>query len=317
MLLSRKADAMKMDHEGDDGMMHAIFAQLPSLVVEETPVEESECDGEGDTRSRHPSESALTISPQSQTPRSSELSPDADDDDTLLEESNINDDDERTIIDHSEVMFTEKVPPKSGVPHRPSTEQSTSGGEAPDNPWTTPIPLTTLLKASDDLYTRFPPVQRVVSTDPEKSSRDLSSARSLNVSEVFGPTSVVFTWTEDMATMLTDDEAERIVSDGLVNVVLPSDDQSDTEDTNEWEKTSSIPGSENEDREQAMKRRRLVTSAVGISAAVLVGLAAIVLYSVDRSISSREGKSFKEWHQAAALAGGVVLDLGEWIVGGL
>jgi hypothetical protein len=60
---------------------------------------------------------------------------------------------------------------------------------------------------------------------------------------------------------------------------------------------------------------RRVRNTVSITAPVLVGVAAVVLCSVDRSTSSNGPKTFGRWQRAISWARGVVLDVGKRIAG--
>ncbi|KAF9513824.1 hypothetical protein BS47DRAFT_939144 [Hydnum rufescens UP504] len=153
ILLSRKADAMKMEHEGDDGTMHAILSQLPDLSVEtisSPDVEGFEDGGSDSAGSWDPLLPAPTIL-QPRTPRTSESSVDIGDDDTVLEESNDNGDDERTIVENCEEPLIEDTSRKSGDPHHPTIQYAASPSEVSETSSTAPIPLFTLLKVADDL----------------------------------------------------------------------------------------------------------------------------------------------------------------------
>jgi len=297
-------------------MMHAILSQLPDLSVEtiSSPNVEGFEDGGSDSAgSWDPLLPAPMIS-QPRTPKTSESSVDIDDDDTVLEESNDNGDDEHTIVDNCEEPLIEDTSRKSGDPHNPMIQYPASPSEISETSSTAQIPLFTLLKVADDLYRRFPPTPLVSTTDYEKSSVD-EGPSSLDISEIFGPTSVVFTWAEDSTSMISDEEAERIVFEGLTGVVFPSDGQSDAGSGDEWEKVPLVAHPDIDERERAMRQRRLVRNTVGITAAVLVGVAAVVLYSVDRSTSSNGRRTLRGWQRAITWAGRIVFDVGERIAG--
>lgn len=196
------------------------------------------------------------------------------------------------------------------------------------------LTLSSLLIRAEELYNRFPPlpppsINDSTHDDDQSSHTEVedeekaSPIASLNVSEILGRNSVMLTWREDSSQLFTDDEAEKIVLESLPDVVFDYDGSSDRamSDDGEWD-TKEVDA-ENERRrkhQQALRRRQLMTSVVGVSAAVLVGVTAIVLYSVDRSLSNANGgngggRTLADWHRMASWAGGLILDAGEQIVG--
>ncbi len=102
----------------------------------------------------------------------------------------------------------------------------------------------------------------------------------------------------------------------LETVVLPNDGSSDRDFTDETEKESVDMPLE---KLRSRKQREIFTPTFGVGAAVIVGIAAVMLYSVDRGFySSRpQSRSIKEWKDVAQWVGTLVLDAGGRIVGGL
>ena len=175
--------------------------------------------------------------------------------------------------------------------------------------------------------------------------------RSLDINDIFGPTSVLFTWSGSSfatpsstdlpppppssapALTLTDDAAEQLLADGLPNVIISIYDGSSDRDLFELDEKEkeydSISDEERrkvqEEAEAARLRRRneLIRSSVGLGVVVLVGVSAVILYAADHSLTPGGGsggersplgsKTLGEWFKTSAWAAGFVIGLGrEW-----
>lgn len=205
-------------------------------------------------------------------------------------------------------------------PHEPvesikehSEEKPRSSTSSPSSPITsshTSVTLSSLLLTADELYKRYPPTEPLASSNEKDKG---VSSTSLDITTVLGPTSVLFTWSEDPDMMLSNDDAEAIVRDGLPGVVLENDGSSDfgaeEEEEKRWKEQEHRRVTREWDR--AM-RKRIVKGGLGVTVAVLVGLAAIALYSMERSASGNSnGKSVQEWRRSLGWIGGVLLSAGD------
>jgi len=127
--------------------------------------------------------------------------------------------------------------------------------------------------------------------------------------------------------MLSDDDAERLVGDGLQDVCCEYDGSSDR-DLHEGDQEKAVVDHMEDDEKEEYHRRRerrrkeMIRSGVGLSVTVLVALSAIMLYGADRS---RFGKDFignyadvsmlADWYQRGSWAAGFVAELGERVLG--
>lgn len=227
------------------------------------------------------------------------------------------------------------------------------------------ISLSSLLCMADELYKSFPPLHTLPESEEEPSPTSASDAHAksdteqeetlpyssqsssppptmqpplspsaptqvqhIRIDDVFGPNSVMFTWSEDVSFMLSDDDAERLVGDGLQDVVRGEYDGSSDRDLHEGEQEKAVVDHMEDDEKEEYHRRRerrrkdMIRSGVGLSVTVLVALSAIVLYGADRS---RFGKDFignyadvsmlADWYQRSSWAAGFVAGLGERVLG--
>lgn len=216
--------------------------------------------------------------------------------------------------------------PANGDRSSPRPEAESTRGSDPHL-----VPLTQILFAADMLFEQYPPLPTenpstpVTSSLPatdtpsnSASSPPSSTPVSLRIDEILGPSSVCFTWSTGLSDGLSDEEAEKFMEQPLETVVLPNDGSSDRDFTEkESEKSVDTPSEELRRR----KQRQIITPSFGVGAAVVIGIAAVMLYSVDRGFySSRSqsggSRSLKEWTDIAQWVGVLVLDAGERIVGG-
>lgn len=286
-------------------MIHALLSQLPDIVDEEeirhddTPITPSSVSSPVPLPEYSETDPAMS-GVKSVQPSMRYAHPD----DTLIDDASISEE---------STLGLETSPPgatsnESTIPSAGHPTQEMEG----ESRKTSSIPLATLLQAADDLYERFPPLaaappdfasafepladaDSVDSDFSEKTSSPTSPTASLlsiprptlDIGSVFGPTSVLFTWSEDPAQLLSDDAAEQLVADGLEGVCEVYDGASDR-DLHEGEPPSKEKDgveSEEERHRREERRKELIRSGVGLGVALLVGLSAVVLYSVDRSLT--------------------------------
>lgn len=164
------------------------------------------------------------------------------------------------------------------------------------------VSLPDLLTHADALYEQFPP------THP-----------SLHLSEIIGPKSVIFTWSEDPAQLLSDAEAEALLAHPEL-IILPYQDPDELPITKEGgdsdQYDSDVPPKKG--RRKLRKRRRRGDPHFGIAldrktvltgAVVALGVA-VAVYSVR----SRNGhgpfdiaRADREWRRAGRWVNGVVI----------
>ncbi|KAK7047337.1 GTPase-activating protein gyp8 [Paramarasmius palmivorus] len=102
------------------------------------------------------------------------------------------------------------------------------------------IPLSTLLQQSDTLYEQYPPNH---------------PSLKLKLSDIMGPQSVVFTWSENESDLPSDDSAERMV-DYPQLVVYPVDDSLDDENKEGDDDSDTAEYSHSEKRKRRNKLRK-------------------------------------------------------------
>lgn len=164
------------------------------------------------------------------------------------------------------------------------------------------VSLPVLLTHADVLYEQFPP------THP-----------SLHLSEIIGPKSVIFTWSEDPAQLLSDAEAEALIAHPEL-IILPYQDPDELPITKEGgdsdQYDSDVPPKKG--RRKLRKRRRRGDPHFGVAldrktvltgAVVALGVA-VAVYSVR----SRNGhgpfdiaRADREWRRAGRWVSGVVI----------
>lgn len=208
--LARKDEAQLLEEEGEEGMLHSLLSSLPDLSDESTDsfpndtpdieVDLNRSTSFGGDQLQYESNNVNTTSRREPTD---------------VVGSNEDFAEKSASIRHSEVEQgqVEKDSPKIEIPLNDSEE--VDGEEAAEHSSPTSpagsqprakrkiVNLPHILKQADELFTRFPP------SHPE-----------LYLSSILAPQSVVFTWSENQDEVLSDDEAEAIVSQPEL-VVLP------------------------------------------------------------------------------------------------
>lgn len=216
-------------------------------------------------------------------------------------------------------LLHEKFPPLQANSKSPSPSSSTtSRSQSPS----TSHPLTSSASPSDMSISDDKP--SMTESTPNQStpnpSADTNTTASVRIDDIFGPTSVLFTWSEDSENMLSDDAAEALVAEGLEGVCEIYDGSSDR-DLNEGTKEEDDDYMRKriaEERRKDERRKELIRGGVGLSVALVVGFSAIILYSIDQTMSGegrRDARSLSEWWQSSTWAAGLVIGLGERVLG--
>ncbi|KAF8331478.1 rab-GTPase-TBC domain-containing protein [Cantharellus anzutake] len=185
-----------------------------------------------------------------------------------------------------------------------------------------PVPLTRILTTADALYQKYPPLPykhppaQATPSNPTRTESDTphlpsTNSISLRIDEILGPSSVCFTWFPNAMQELSDKEAEQLIEQPLETVVLPNDGSSDRDFTEnmEEERDKSAEMGRNKGLPER-KQRQLIIPSIGIGAAIIVGIAAVMLYS-----SPQRNSGLKGWRDLTQWARTLVLDPGVGIVG--
>ncbi|EMD35675.1 hypothetical protein CERSUDRAFT_96787 [Gelatoporia subvermispora B] len=349
VILTRREEAIMLEREGEEGMIHSLLTSLPDLY-EETD-EESKDEDTGAPPKGDGSISQDESSAQQSAPEGANNVPTSDGnvpqdpverphDDTMpssipnikvedegaadasLESQTIGESDVKTEAP-SEALFqsapaieTGDTPPFSEKHEETAPPSPTLSIHLTSRPR---IPLSSLLRQADDLYTRFPP------THPE-----------VAVSSIMGPQSVMLTWSEDPSELPDDEEAERMVLRPEL-IVLPHIDQdeevpSDEED----EKSTRSRRRGGKDRERRHRRKLRKPRRMGdvvlqrktmVAGAVLVLGVAMAVYGIQSGGAAnifgvageghRRHQLEKEWRRLSGFIGGAVIGVGERMFGGL
>jgi hypothetical protein len=193
----------------------------------------------------------------------------------------------------------------------PTPSTSTSGflsdsdSDSDPFPKRTKIPLSALLTRADDLYASYPP------THP-----------SLHLSEIMGPQSVVFTWSESdyvgadgQGDELGDDEAESMVLHPELIVYPyieePSPSISSDEDQDEKHRRRKMKKS----TPRRFETRTMVVGAV-IVLGVSIGVAAVYGIRAGHGHGGTGGRGSWSWRKVGGQVGGVLVGASERIVEG-
>jgi hypothetical protein len=372
VIIARKQDALELETDGDDGMMHALLTQFPNLT-DESPISQQSSGTPHNTTSDPPSpelseeEEPLESAANTRTSLESSVMRFSHPEDTLIEREESNDDATLVAADSPDSQppfetILQDISPISDMPRKRADTSFSVGSLTSRNKHsrTPPISLSSLLRMADELYEKFPPLH--TSREPEGPSTISSSSsvtsvsdaqaelgegqeenpppslrsssptqpthvQHLRIDDVFGPNSVIFTWSEDPSLMLSDDDAERLVGDGLEDLCNEYDGSSDRdlhegdyeqEKVVDWTRRRIIE-SEEDRRRREERRKQMVRSGVGLSVAVLVGLTAVILYGADRSTfgngSGRHANMLPDWYQTSSWVAGFIVGLGERVLG--
>jgi TBC1 domain family member 20 len=324
MLLARKEEARRLEAEGDEGMMHAVLAQLPNIELdpwepEEIPENKLEArptspriDGHRNASSEAASSTTLS---ESESADESDLFSSARSEVDSIATSIPTETETAYKLSEKPVSDTASVSSTSNT--APSTPKKRDHGleEKQPLPWSdvdSPAKsaqpralLSDFLRKADALYNLYPP------THP-----------AIDAFSIIGPASIISTWSEDPHLLPTDDEAEATVRLPLEQIVLPfeeeEEDADDEDSQNGYSKRRKRGrGSNNKGRQVSklprislkISRRMMLTGAV-----VLVGVA-IALYrnggARDPSLhAKRDLKRWKTWVVRVLLGVGHKFKLG-------
>ena len=245
------------------------------------------------------------------------------------EQENLPDDDTiAPMVDDAPSNFTEKPPSydenENPSPKRSSSNQEISPSEdtssvlnpikleksesAPPTPLTHPqltkLVLTDLLKVADDLYDKYPP-----------------SHSMLALSSIMGPQSVVFTWSESLSALPSDNTAEAMVSHPELVVypyieVNPHQKEIDVEEKEGRTKTA-----------RRERRNKLRKSSFGqlekktvLAGTVIVLGVAVAIYGIKTRNGPGSHGLFQAFADGHRTHGGVARDwkrVGGWVGGTL
>ncbi|KAH8085474.1 rab-GTPase-TBC domain-containing protein [Cristinia sonorae] len=324
--MTRKDEAIALERDGEEGMIHSVLSGLPELFEEDEKTtlgesEEAESDhAPGITDRDIPTPNIDLSTSRDETSHSSASS--------LSQDSR-----EETILEHSSSVaegLTEEVhdmlptsgseslkaePSRTTPTSRPCTPPSadqiapsqsspqpsrppTPGPAAPCRPR---VSISHLLRTADSLYTTFPPSHPSVALDT-----------------IMGPQSVMMTWTENPEDLPEDDEAERIVLRPDL-IVLPIQlDEEDTKETyaSDGEEEKSGRGSRPEKRRRRKLRKGLpltIRRKTMVASAVLVLGVAMAVYGTggfQRGGMERHGAA-REWRAIKHFVGAIVVGAAE------
>ncbi|KAG8913630.1 hypothetical protein FRC00_001965 [Tulasnella sp. 408] len=274
IVLSRRAEIMKLEAEGEDGMMHSVLSQLPAMVADgqhyseldvkpqstprlgrstsiahSTTIIPSSMQSASQSRerssSRLPREPSPARAKSSEGPNATAPANNTKTDDHLAPElvraSSPAPSDARstlatTLGDPTSRATTPSLDSESRIEATPSeTDEKTNlraSNASPNKTRSDEIPISSLLRAADELYKKYPSLHPSIAADT-----------------VMGPKSVILTWHEKDHTdrsadggepcLPSDDEAEKMIEDKS-QVVLPYDPM-DAEPPAEKEQTKLLP----------------------------------------------------------------------------
>lgn len=347
--------------------MHALFTQFPNLTDESQPVLSTRRVSADPMLPRLFEEGLLESATDTCTLESSAVHS-AYPEDTFIEHEESNDDATLVAADSatSQPPFgpdSQGTSPTPGIPAERAGSGFLTGSLATSRNTRSKahaISLSHLLRTTDELYEKFPPLH--VSQESEGPSTALSSSsvssvsgahsesgtkqeenspsslrsssptqpthvQHVRVDDIFGPNSVIFTWSEDPSLMLSDDDAEKLVEGGLEGVCNEYDGSSDRdlrEGEYEQEKLIDRTAERITEEERHKRRKEMIRSGVGLSVAVLVGLSAVALYSAERSmLGGGSGRhpggghpnTLADWYETSSWVASFVVGLGERVLG--
>ncbi|KAG7094925.1 hypothetical protein E1B28_005731 [Marasmius oreades] len=305
--LSRKAEVKRLQEEGDDGMMHSLLANLPHLtdemdlkreVEKEVVVLAVAKDEEVEPKAESIPLDAEVAKKEVSEDVSESLSTTRLPSEQSIEKAEFNskDKDSLHLTEIKDIPLTSGIlsgspPTGRALPETPPTspanpndkgqEEQIEAPSPPPMPATTgkplkppAIPLVTLLEKSDSLYQQYPP------NYPELKPK---------LSDIMGPQSVVFTWTQDERELPSDDTAENMV-DCPQLVVYPAVEESEGEEGSDHEKPM-VGGNKKRNKLRKARNPRAARKKLGkvlefrerktmVAGAVLVLGVAMAVYGV-------------------------------------
>ena len=329
----------RLQEEDEDGMLHSVLASLPPLIDEDDfpPLSASQAhEVEKGTREEHPEDDdPLLLSQHEPKGAAHQYHPSEDDKlgaTTTLTGSELSSEEpptqpppnssfpdssspssstpiplsERGDEDHDQLRTTAKLPSRSPSP--PPTKQT--------KPTT---PLTDLLQMADSLYEKYPPDSPLLKH---------------KLSDIMGPQSVMFTWSEVERNLPSDDTAEKMVDypELVVYPAIEDDDGDEHEDekTEDWETDVSGHEKGGKRRNKLRKRRnaRDVTrkklgkalelgdrKAMVAGAVLVLGVAMAVYgvrYGAPGDTRGHNHGFSREWRRIGGWVGSVLLGSRYW-----
>ncbi|EKM58169.1 uncharacterized protein PHACADRAFT_182539 [Phanerochaete carnosa HHB-10118-sp] len=183
----------------------------------------------------------------------------------------------------------------SGPPF-PATDDSPPVSPLEDSFRRPKIHITSLLESADELFTRFPP------TDP-----------SVNLPSIMGPQSVMLTWSEDLARLPRDDDAELMVlQPHLVVLQLPEEHDEKEEDR----ESDEVHDRKRKRRKlHKPKRMKMLSKPTVVGAVLVVGVAVAVSYGLQ--VAPGRHPHMRELKNLGRLTGGVLVSFGGRLLDGL
>ncbi|KLO19413.1 hypothetical protein SCHPADRAFT_885554 [Schizopora paradoxa] len=268
--LVRKDEALILEEEGEDGMLHSLLSSLPYFSDERsTNISEDTSDAEvegtdtilnnlsstGCDEVTLENDSLLVTATNESTNQDTDANEGFTEKPALIQHS---EDEQRQCINAEKLEVSlndnEDLGDRIKVDERAA---STSPGDSPPRAQRKTTYLPQILEQADELFTRYPP------THPD-----------LHVSSILGPRSVVFTWSEIQDELLGDEEAEAIVSQPEF-VVLAYRDPEETDRRKEHDRGESV---------SALKPPRKTPLHLGSRTLLLTGVAvagvAVAVYSL-------------------------------------
>jgi len=351
VVLSRRDDALRLEHEGEEGMIHSILSSIPDIYEEgddPLPVEAGAENSEIQTEAT--SGDPGILAEKEETAAADDLAEDEVSspkvDDSLEEERSsgntsptpvdVHDDsqgkkDDTLHVHETPEEATDKTlsPPPSyteleqsidsdadsevkEVPEKTISSRPPSPASDDDVIPRPRVTLTSLLMRADELYEQYPP-----------------SHSSIMLSSIMGPQSVMLTWSEDPADLPSDDDAELMVTKPEL-VVLPyiePEDEVASDDESGY--VSGTRGRRRNEKEEHDRRRRrklrkprhlLVERKTMVAGAVLVLGVAMAVYGYQaggpgglfRSEGYQQRRPLvREWKRVSRFVGGLALGVGE------
>ncbi|KAJ7591551.1 rab-GTPase-TBC domain-containing protein, partial [Mycena floridula] len=319
--LARKPEVIRLEEEGEEGMLHSLLSALPDISDEdeEALIKEEEFD---EIKAENAKEDVVEVEVEEKVDEKAEVV-EAEVEEGVKEEvdEQVKEEVEEQVGEEIKEEVEESVKIQDGsldavtephqrkessasstfpihtpptIPSLPSTltPPSRSPSPAPDRKPQCTFTLTSLLTESDALYTKYPP------TEP-----------ALCLSSIMGPQSVIFTWSESAQAMPSDDVAECMVEHPNL-IVYPLVEEKPELDTN--------MGNKNRKRRKLHKRIRLRDKKTMVAGAVLVLGVALAVYGIKTGALpdrlTQGGRVSKEWKKIGTWFGGIVIGASERII---
>ncbi|KAL0068098.1 GTPase-activating protein gyp8 [Marasmius tenuissimus] len=341
--LTRKAEVQRLQEEGEDGMLHSVLASLPPLTDEEhfaPPSPGSRPHGEEKEvkQEQEDDDDPLLLSQDESKVDMDEYPPLEDDKPKPPRETSTTALVESDPIPPSSEESPTHPPPYKSSPSPPLVERGHQGDDQPriaekapsasssrspsppppTKPSKTTIPLTDLLQMADFLYEEYPPDSPLFKH---------------KLSDIMGPQSVMFTWSEVERELPSDDTAEKMVDypELVVYPAIEDDDGDEDEKMEDWETDISESQKSGKRRNKLRKRRspqdarkklgkalELRDRKAMVAGAVLVLGVAMAVYGVRYGTlapgdSRGHGHGFsREWKKIGGWVGSVLLGSRYW-----